>query len=241
MSNNYKLFARKVIASGTVTAIPITYTRLSDGSAYTPVKGDCLVVFSNATKASTGNSTYTAPTGWILAAQSPAANDNGVNDTAFVMVRAADGTANDSPSITVSNTGSSVWQTATYVLKGMAANVVPSSPNSLPQTGKGGTSASTNAGVLGYNTIKPDEMVMTFLGMRVPTNAASLTWTGTTADLGLTQLGATNNFIAVGIQVQPSPATVRPVPTWVGGAGSVTTVMYVGFYPLGDQVGMLQS
>lgn len=242
MTDNYFLFGRKVLALGNVTAIPLSYTRLSDSSAYTPIKGDCLVVFINGTKTSAGNTAWTVPGNWYSAAQSPGANDNGgVNDTAGVLVRIADGTSTDTLSITVSNAGSVQWQAVTYVLKGVNPGVCPSSPTS-PQTGKGGTSATTNAGVAGYSTRLPDEVVMTFFGGRLPTGAASLTWAATTADLPLTQYAATNNFIATGIQRQAGPPVgVRPVPTWTGGAGTVTTVMTIGFSMLGDAVGAIQS
>lgn len=245
MTDNYLLFGRAVLAPGNTSSITTSYTRLSNGSSYTPIKGDTLVIFLNATKTAAGNSGLSViPGGWVAAAQSPGSNDNGgVNDYAVVLVRVggADGTSTDSPVLGVTNTSSVIWQCVTYVIKGVSNNPSPSSPTPT-QTGKGGTSATTNAGVLGYSTRVPDEIVFAFFGGRLPTGASSFVWSGSTPDLALTEVAATNNFVAVGIQRQTGPPVgVRPVPTWTGGAGTVTTVMYIGFAPLGDSVGAVQT
>lgn len=238
MTDNYLLFGRKVIPVGTAASFAASYTRLSDASAYTPQKGDTLIIFANATKAVTGNATLTTPSGWSLAGQSPANNNSAsINQSSFVLTRSADGTATDSPTVTVSNASSVIWQVVTYVIKGAVVNSVPSSPTALPQTGSGPGTTAANTGVA-LTTVKSDEVMMSFLGVRAPVSISALAWSGTTADLPFTQSGSTNNFVATAISRKAQPGSITPSATWTGGSGTVSTIITIGLAMRGDAVGV---
>lgn len=213
-------------APATLTSLPISYTATGGGGVYTPVAGDYIILVLCGTKSSSsGNSTITTPTGFTVGSTGGIDNGTTINATGAILVRKADGTATDSPTITVT---SATWQWYSVVLQGADTGRLPRDPTSPPQTPSTSTATTSNAGV-SFTTSVVNEYKFTALVGRFPLTFGSPVWTNQTALLA--PVGGTNNQLALAAQTDANAGATTPSVTFTGGSGTASVLMTVGVAP----------
>lgn len=231
----YKDFA--VVSGSSVTA---SYTKISDGTAYTPGAGDGIVIILSGTKNTAGASSIPLP-GTFIEGAGKSTDVGSINCTAQMLTKVADGNSSDSP--VISGLTTAAWKMRTYVYASgtFEPSQFPFDPASLPQNGSGSTATAANTGVA-FTTRAPNVTILSALCLRGPATLSSavVTWGGgTAADHAIT--GSSNSFMATGTQTPAAAGTQTPSATWTsGGGGTASNLLSIGIAPPGSSAGEVE-